>query len=122
MANNRCIDPPLEPPHSCGKESSRHEGRGSDVPSCPIVFQECPGCECLIRFLDYAEVRLPTRVVHLLHCKFCAVGYMLSVYPEGRSVMIECRRPSAAYRKFLAGMREAHKAKSVKDVEAALAA
>ena len=71
---------------------------------------------------DYAEVRLPMRTVHLLHCKFCAVGYMLSVYPEGRSVMIECRRPSTAYRKFLAAMRETHTVKLAKDVEAALAA
>jgi len=122
MTSNRCIDPPPEPPHSCGKDSSRRERRGSDVLSCPVVFQECPGCECLIRLLDYAEVRLPTRIVHLLHCDYCHVGYVLSVYPEGRSVMIECRRPSTAYRKFLAAMREAHRAKSVKDMEAALAA
>jgi hypothetical protein len=72
--------------------------------------------------LDYAEVRLPNRIVHLLHCKFCAVGYMLSVYPEGRSVMIKCRRPSTGYRKLLAAIREAHNVKSAKDVEAALAA
>lgn len=94
----------------------------SSAPPFPIVFQECPGCECLIRLLDYAEVRLPTRIVHLLHCSYCAVGYMLSVYPEGRSLMLECRHPSAAYRNFLAAMREAHKAKSAKDVDAALAA
>ncbi len=86
-----------------------------------INFQECPGCSCLIRLLDYAELRLPTRTVHLLHCEHCAVGYILSVYPEGRSVMQECRK-AAHYRKFLAAMMEVRGVKSVEALTAALAA
>jgi len=87
-----------------------------------ICFQECPGCECLIPFLQYAEIRLPTRIVHLLHCEHCAVGYVLSVYPEGRCVMVDCRRPSKAYRNFLMTLRAEHRVKLAKDLQAALAA
>lgn len=87
-----------------------------------INFQECPGCDCLIPFLQYAEIRLPTRTVHLLHCEHCAVGYILSVYPEGRCVMLDCRPPSTAYRNFLRTLRAEHRMKFAKDLQAALAA
>jgi len=87
-----------------------------------VIFQECPGCSCLVRLLDYAELRLPNRIVHLLHCSYCAVGYVLSVYPEGRSVMLEIRRGGKGYKAFLAAMKEVRGVKSAKALQAALAA
>jgi len=87
-----------------------------------ISFQECPSCGGAVGLDGYAELRLPMRTVHLLHCDHCAVGHLLTVHPDGRPFTMECRSSDKSYAVFCETLRSLHRLKTAKGMEAALAA
>lgn len=66
-----------------------------------ITFQECPGCDCLIPVDDYAVTPMLDRTVHLMHCRFCKVGTILTVDPSGRTMTLKAQHPHGSYTEFL---------------------
>ena len=48
-----------------------------------IDIQECPKCGGCIERNDFAEVRSPDRVLKMLWCEFCGVGFEAEFYDDG---------------------------------------